>query len=136
MTETTTPPPLPPTAPAAPRPKWWETPAWQKFQRWFMIVCAAIVGLLGLLKLYHAFVPQIPGCDASDTTDLIRSIFKQRDIELTTINGVALVSESSSERNCRAHIETSSETATIEYRITLEGSQFKVFITKVDAHGK
>lgn len=140
MSDPTSPPPSlpggaekPPAAAPAARAKLWETPGYRKFQQWFLIACAAIIGLLGLLKLYNTFVPQMPRCDASETTDLIRSIFKKRDIELTTLNAMTPVSETSSERNCRAHLETSSESATIEYRITMQGKEFTVLITKVDA---
>jgi hypothetical protein len=139
MTDPTSPPPLPggaetpPAAAPAPPAKLWQTPGWQKFQRWFLIACAAIIGLLGLLKLYNVFMPQMPRCEASETTDLIRSIFKKKDIDLAALNAMTPVTETSSERNCRAHIETSSETATIEYRITMQGKEFTVLITKVDA---
>jgi hypothetical protein len=128
MTETTsspTPPPLPPTA----LPK----TLVQKLTPWVTIILGLIIGVLGLVKLYHAFVPQMPACDASETTDLIRSIFTKKDITLTALNGMKLVNETSDARNCQAHLETASETATIAYRITLQGKEFQVLITKVDA---
>ena len=127
MTEATNP------VPPAPKGKWWDTPAYQTVSKWFMIACAAIVGVLGLVKMYHAFSPQMPTCSASETADVIRNIFKGKDVPLTKLSDMTLVNETSAERNCSAHIETSDETATITYRITLEGKEFKVLITKVDA---
>ena len=124
MTETTNP---------APKGKWWETPAYRTFSKWFMIVCAAIIGVLGLVRMYHAFSPQMPSCSASETADVIRSIFKGKDVPLTKLSDLRLVNETAAERNCSAQIETKDETATIAYRITLEGKEFKVLITKVDA---
>jgi hypothetical protein len=106
---------------------------WQKAQQWFLIVCGIIIGLLGLLKLYNAFTPQLPGCAADATATVIRDIFKKKDVELTVLNNMKTVTETSSEQNCQAHIETLAETGTIDYRITLEGSNFQVTITKVDA---
>ena len=127
MTETTNP------VPPAPKGKWWETPAYQTVSKWFMIVCAAIVGVLGLVKMYHAFVPEMPSCSASETGGVIRNIFTQKNITLTKLSDMTQVNETSAERNCSAHIETNDETATIFYRITLENNEFKVLITKVDA---
>ena len=125
----TTNPVTPPPAATAEPPK----PFWQKAQQWFLIVCGIIIGLLGLLKLYNAFTPQLPGCAADATATVIRDIFKKKDVELTVLNNMKTVTETSSEQNCQAQIETLAETGTIDYRITLEGSNFQVTITKVDA---
>ncbi len=46
------------------------------------------------------------------------------------------VSETSSQQSCQAHVETTAETATIFYDITLQGSNFQVLITKVDAKNR
>ena len=43
------------------------------------------------------------------------------------------VTDTSSAQTCQAHIETPAETGTISYSITLQGSNFQVLITKVDA---
>jgi hypothetical protein len=139
MSEPTKPAPLAPSAPTNPAPL---APAaaaeppktfWQKAQRWFMIVAGIIIGLSGLMQLYKAFTPQLPGCAADATATVIRDIFKKKDVELTVLNNMKTVTETSSEQNCQAHIETAAETGTIDYRITLEGSNFQVTITKVDA---
>jgi len=120
--------------PAAPtKGKWWETPAYQRFHKWAMIVFAVIMLGIGALKMYHAFVPEMPSCSASETADVIRNIFKGKDVPLTKLSDMTQVNETSAERNCSARIETKDETAAIGYRITLEGKEFKVLITKVDA---
>jgi hypothetical protein len=118
----------PPAATAEPRKTFW-----QKAQQWFLIVCGIIIGLLGLLKLYNAFAPQLPGCAADATATVIRDIFKKKDVDLTVLNNMKTLTETSSEQNCQAHIETPAETGTIDYRITLEGSNFQVMVTKVEA---
>lgn len=105
----------------------------QKLTRWVTIAAGLIIGLVGLLKLYNAFVPQMPNCGDSQTTDVIRNIFKSKNIALTKLDSAKLDNETSAERNCVAHIETSSETGTISYRITMQGKEFQVLITKVDA---
>ena len=139
MSDPTKPAPLAPSAPTNPAPL---APAataeppktfWQKAQRWFMIVAGIIIGLGGLMQLYKAFTPQLPGCAANATATVIRDIFKKKDVELTVLTNMKTVTETSSEQNCQAHIETAAETGTIDYRITLEGSNFQVTITKVDA---
>jgi hypothetical protein len=43
------------------------------------------------------------------------------------------VSDGSAQRDCTAHIETPSEKATVSYRITMQGSDFQILITKVDS---
>ena len=125
MTET----PVPPPAAAAAAPKTF----WQKAQRWFFIACAIIIGLGGLLKLYKAFTPQLPGCAADETGTVIRNIFKSKNADLTVLNDMKTMTNTSSAQTCQAHVETASETATIFYTITLDGKNFQVKIDKVDA---
>ena len=124
----------PATPPAAAPANRWDTPFWRKTTRWVTILAAIIIGGTGLMRLYASFTPQMPACDASETTDVIRSIYTGKNITLTKLSDMKVVSETSAERNCQAHIETAGETATIDYRITLQGKQFQVQITKVDAH--
>jgi len=84
-------------------------------------------------QIYKAFTPQLPGCAAQATADVIRDIFKSKNVAITVLNNMTTVSESSSLQTCQAHIETAAETGTIFYTITLQGSSFQVLITKVDA---
>jgi hypothetical protein len=48
-------------------------------------VCGIIIGLLGLLKLYNAITPQLPGCTTDATATVIRDIFKSKNVELTVL---------------------------------------------------
>jgi hypothetical protein len=105
----------------------------QKVNRWGVIVAAIILGLIGILKVYNAFSPQMPDCGSDNATGVIRDIFKKKDIALTALNNFKTVSDESAQRDCTAHIETASEKATISYRISKQGSDFQVLITKVDA---
>jgi hypothetical protein len=89
--------------------------------------------LIGALKAYNFFVPQMPACADSNTADVVRGIFKNKDVALTNLSDMKLDNETGSERNCLAHIETAGETGTIAYRITMQGKEFQVMITKVDA---
>lgn len=104
----------------------------QKISRWVTIAAGIIIGLIGLLKVYNYMVPQMPAC-ADSNTAVIRDIVKKKDVALTQLSDLKLDTETKSERNCLAHIETASETGTIAYRITMQGKEFQVMITKVDA---
>ena len=106
---------------------------WGKYQRWFFIAVAIIVGLNGINKIYQANTPQLPGCAAQATADVIREIFTSKNVALTALNNMTTVSESSTQQSCQAHIETAGETGTIFYTITMQGDKFQVLITKVDA---
>jgi hypothetical protein len=105
----------------------------QKLTQWVALGAGVILGLIGLLKVYNAFVPQMPTCASDETNTVLHDIFKKKDIALTALNDFKTVSEASAQRDCQAHIETASEKATVSYRITLQGKDFQVMITKVDA---
>jgi len=75
---------------------------------------------------------QMPASVDTSVADVIRDIFKQKDITLTNLSDLKLDNETSSERNCPAHIETASETGTISYPITMQGKEFQVLIANVD----
>ncbi len=145
MTETTNPatpplapsvnPPLAPSVQPTPPAATVEAPKtfWERNRRRFLIGVAIIVGLNGINQIYKAFTPQLPGCAAEATANALREIFKKKNIELTVLNDMTTVSETSSLQSCQAHIETTAETATVFYNITLQGSNFQVLITKADA---
>ena len=118
----------PPAAAAAP-PKTFM----QKALRWFMIVCGVIIGIGGLLKTYKAFSPDLPGCSADATTAAVRNIFKEKNVELSSLTDMKTVTDTSSEKTCQARIETPTERATISYRVSWQGREAQILITKVDA---
>lgn len=124
----------PPPASGEPKPKWWETPFWKKFQQWTTGILGVIIAVLGAVKLYHTFVPALPSCAASETGDVIRKIFKDKKLDLTKLNDMKTVTSAATEEDCQANIETADETATIDYHVNLQGREFLVKITKVDAH--
>ena len=129
MTETNSATPL--LAPTAEQPK----TTWQKTQQWFLVVCGIIIGLLGLLKLYNAFMPQLPGCTTDATATVIRDIFKSKNVELTVLNDLKTVTDTSSAQTCQAHIEQRRKPGRFS-TITLQGSNFQVLIDKVDAKAR
>ncbi len=148
MTETTNPatPPLAPSVMPPLAPSVQLTPPaaaiaapktfWERNRRRFLIGVAIIVGLNGINQIYKAFTPQLPGCAADATANVIRDIFKKKNAEHTMLNDMKTVSETSSQQSCQAHVETTAETATIFYDITLQGSNFQLLITKVDAKNR
>ena len=101
------------TPPAAEPPK----TLMQKLNRWGVIAAGIILGLIGILKVYNAFTPQMPSCASDNASVVIRDIFKKKDIALTALDDFKTVSEESAQRDCTAHIETASEKATLFYRI-------------------
>ncbi|MGH6663481.1 MAG: hypothetical protein ACREB2_01070 [Pseudolabrys sp.] len=104
----------------------------QKLTRWVTIGAGIILGLIGILKVYNAFTPQLPSCGSDDVSNLVRDIFKKKDVALTALNDFKTVADGSQQRDCTAHLETASEKATVFYRLTLQGKEFNVLITKVD----
>ena len=123
--------PVPP--PVEPKGKWWETPFWKKVTRVLTVVAGVLAAVAGAAKLYSAFSPSMPSCSASETGDVIRNIFKDKKLELTKLSDMTTIKSSSSEEDCQAHIETTAETGTIGYHVSLDGRQFLVRITNVDA---
>ena len=89
--------------------------------------------LAGCSSSIKRFTPQLPGCAADETGTVIRNIFKSKNADLTVLNDMKTMTNTSSAQTCQAHVETASETATIFYTITLDGKNFQVKIDKVDA---
>ena len=87
----------------------------------------------GVVAAKGCFPPVVGGSGGDATAPVLRDIFKKKDVELTVLNNMKTVTDTSSEQTCQAHIETPAETGTIAYRITLQGSNFQVRINKVDA---
>jgi hypothetical protein len=130
---TTTPPPAasPTPAPASPAEAAPRT-FWQKATQWFIAACLIISGGLGILKGYNSFF-SLPACASDTAGDTLKSIFKEKNVEITALSDFKSVTDTSAERTCQAHVETPSETADIDYRIYKEGWTTKVMITEVKA---
>ena len=119
----------PPVVPAAPA-----KAAQSKIPRWVSAIVGVVFLFIGLLRLYHVFYPSLPGCDANTTTGLIRKIFKDKNVELTSLNNFKTLTDTSTKKTCQADAATAKETAVILYQVSWEGREVQVLITHVDAH--
>lgn len=101
-------------------------------------ILSLVVGLIlmatGLLQVYHVFYPALPGCASNDADLGLRNIFKQKNVELTSISDKKTLTDTSSEETCQASFVTPSEAGTLLYRIYWEGKVAQIQITKVDTH--
>ena len=120
-----------PAPPAAP-----PQTAWQKSSRWIMFAAGIILMLSGAIKLFTYFVPSPPSCTSDTTTAVLRNGFKQKDVEVTNLTDLKMVTDTSSEKTCEGQIETAAERATIFYRVYWQDRDVTVMITKVDAKPK
>jgi hypothetical protein len=119
----------PANAPAAPA----KAASW-KMPRWLSAIVGAVFLVIGLSRLYNVFYPSLPGCGADTTTGLIRKIFKEKNVELTSLGNFKTLTDTSAQKTCQADVVTAKETAVISYQITWQGSNVQVLITHVDAH--
>jgi hypothetical protein len=108
---------------------------WQKATQWFIAACLMITGVLGIVKGYNSFF-SLPSCSSDTATDTVKSIFKDKNVELTALRDFKSVTDTSSEKTCQAYVETPDERANIDYRIYKEGWTTKVMITEVKAQPK
>jgi len=105
-----------------------------KIVRWFSIVVGLILMASGLLKVYHVFVPELPACTSASADTSIHNIFKQKNVELTSLTNIKSITDTSSEKTCQADFLTPAETGTIYYQISKEDGSTQLRITKVDTH--
>jgi hypothetical protein len=107
----------------------------QKFGKWVYAVSAFIIAAIGVLKFADNF--SLPSCTADRTKSTIESIFKGKDVELTSVTNMQPVTDTSSEKTCTARIESKDETANIDYKISWSGWTAQVLIATVrDEKGK
>ena len=99
--------------------------------RWLAIVVGIVVVIAGGAKVIGAMT--LPGCDSSETAQIVREIFKEKTGETVQVSDAKLVSEAEAERSCAAHIASSTETADITYRIFWDGWSKMVQIGEVKA---
>jgi hypothetical protein len=76
------------------------------------------------------------GVRLSTATDTLKSIFKEKNVEVTALQDFKSVTDTPSEQTCQAYVETPEEWANIDYRIYREGFTTKVMITEVKAQPK
>jgi hypothetical protein len=99
--------------------------------RWLGVLVGFVVAIAGGAKLIGAMT--LPGCDSSDTAQIVREIFKEKTGETVEVSDAKLVSDASAERSCAAHIKSSTESADITYRIFWDGWSKMVQIGEVKA---
>ncbi len=121
----------PPVAPAIP-----PNTSQRKIPRWLSAVIGLVFVIIGLSRLYNVFYPSLPGCDADTTTGVVRKIFKDKNVELTSLTNFKTITDTSSQKTCQADAMTAKETAVISYQVTWQGSDVRVLITHVDAHAR
>jgi hypothetical protein len=107
----------------------------QKAIQWFIAACLLISGGLGMVKVYNNFF-SLPTCASDTASDTLKSIFKDKNVEITALSDFKSVTDTSSEKTCQAHVETPDERADIDYRIYWDGWTTKVMITEVKAQPK
>ena len=99
--------------------------------RWLGTLVGIVVVIAGGAKLIGAMT--LPGCDASETAQIVREIFKEKTGETVQVSDAKLVSEADTERSCAARIASPTETADITYRIFWDGWSKMVQIGEVKA---
>lgn len=121
----------PPVAPAMPT----KAAPW-KVPRWLSAIIGLVFVVIGLSRLYNVFYPSLPGCGADTTTGLIRKIYKDRNVELTSLTNFKTLTDTSAQKTCQADAATAQETAVISYQVSWQGSDIRVLITHVDTHAR
>ena len=121
----------PPAASAAPA-----KAAQRKIPRWLSAIIGLVFLVIGLSRLYNVFYPSLPGCDADPTTGLIRKIFKDKNVDLTSLGNFKTITDTSAQKTCQADVATAKETGVISYQISWQGSNVQVLITHVDTRAR
>jgi hypothetical protein len=97
-------------------------------------ISAAIGGLAVIVAagvtLLNYFV--LPGCDSDTIKDTVHSIFEQTSTKLTVLDQIETVAEGDGTTSCRAHVESETEKATINYTVSWNGWTPQVKIDTVD----
>ena len=116
--------PLPPQAEAHPK------TFGQKLTTWLTTIFGIIIAILGVVKLSDTFT--LPSCASTRSSDTLTSIFKSKNVEVSSITDQKTVTDTSSEKTCTAHVKAPNEEANIDYKIFWDGWSAKVMITKVN----
>lgn len=108
----------------------------QKLPRWVSAVIGVVFLTIGLSKLYNVFFPSLPGCDADTINGLIHKIFKDKNVELTSLGNFKTITNTSTQKSCQADVMTPKEAGVISYQIRWQESSIQVLITHVDTHAR
>jgi hypothetical protein len=103
----------------------------QQLTKWVSVIAGLIVGVLGVVKMMDSFT--LPSCDSSRSLDVIRSIFKDKNLPPPTLtDSKAAAGEAGNEKLCTAHYELPNEKGVLDYKVFWEGWSATVMITKVN----
>jgi len=97
------------------------------------VTALAIVGAVGIASALGIDPFTLPDCASDAAVDVVQSIFRDKNVDIERITDPATVSETSSEKTCKAHVEGRREQASIRYRVYWDGWSAKVMITDVQA---
>jgi len=107
-------------------------PKWQTWLTRGVGIALFVVGTaLGSVKLVETF--NLPSCDSKRSLDVIRAIFKEKELPEPTLTAAKEVGSTSDEKTCSVSYKLPDETGTLDYRVFWEGSNAKVQITKVNS---
>lgn len=99
-----------------------------RLMRWVTMGAAAIGLLIGAMQLANAFI--LPGCGSSRSLDVIRQIFKDKNLPEPTLTEPRSIAGASKENTCEANYALPNEKGKLNYRVFWEGWTVKVMITK------
>ncbi len=115
--------------PPAPKPGFWARAA-----NWSMILLSVVTFISAAASLYNRIFPAPPeaSCDASNVTDTVSSLIKQRTgKDVAAVSNVETISKATDRAVCRLAVRLNDETrGTVDYGVTLEGTQLMVRINR------
>src|SRR5262245_938473 len=98
-------------------------------------IVAGIVAVISIgIYLFNTFT--LPGCDSTRTTDALRSIAREKKVEIKSIFDVKTVTSSRNEITCTANLDTPEEQLAINYTVNWRGWSAYVQITSATTRGK
>lgn len=106
-------------------------PGWQRV---FLYVCAAVVGLATLAGIVGniSSIGTLPACDAQQTRDTLSDINKSNQFNATKYNFIKNISQTDGEVMCTANLALKGGTnVEYDYKIYKEAGSVKVKITEV-----
>jgi hypothetical protein len=107
-------------------------PKWQTWLTRGVGILLFIIGtVLGGTKVFETFT--LPSCESKRTLDVIRAIFKEKELPEPKLTGAQDAGSSGNEKSCTVSYELPNESGTLEYRVFWEGWTAKVQITKVNS---
>src|SRR5436190_3587701 len=91
----------------------------QKLTKWAGSAIGIVFIIIAGTKLIGQFT--LPSCDSSRATDTVRSIFKDKNLDLTALTDARTVSDASQEKTCTADYQLPDEKGALDYGVYGEG---------------